>query len=207
MRWLIRLYPAQWRERYGEEMDQLVRDLRPATSRRAIAMSLIGGALGAHARAWHWAAIGRGALIAAVVWFGLSVELVLTNVVFPACDDSSIAIVVSYVCVFAALFAIGRVAVRTGAGRRVQVLAGTVAGMMIGAFTIASSAVVDNVWLGIVSRQPQKVQGFAQSGEASMRAYINHGLIGPAIFGVVLFGLFGAIMSGFAGVLSHGRAD
>jgi hypothetical protein len=29
IRWTARLYPAQWRERYGEELDALVEDIQP----------------------------------------------------------------------------------------------------------------------------------------------------------------------------------
>ena len=44
MIWLIRLYPARWRERYGGELEQLVRDLRPSTSTLVIAVDLVKGA-------------------------------------------------------------------------------------------------------------------------------------------------------------------
>ena len=40
MRWLIRLYPARWRERYGAELAQLVHDLRPDRSAWRIAADL-----------------------------------------------------------------------------------------------------------------------------------------------------------------------
>ena len=33
MRWLIRLYPVRWRQRYGAELQQLTRDLRHDRSR------------------------------------------------------------------------------------------------------------------------------------------------------------------------------
>jgi hypothetical protein len=63
--------------------------------------------------------------------------------------------------------------------------------------------VVDNIWLGIVSRQPQKIDGFAHSGAPSMRAYINHDLIGPAIFAVVAFGIIGAVMGAVGGTVGE----
>jgi hypothetical protein len=209
MRWLIRLYPARWRLRYGDELEQLVRDLRRDRSRSAIATNLVKGAIGAHARQvldtprWDWRTIRRGGLIAAIVWLGLSAENFVTNVVFPAPDDNGAAILASYLAVFAALAGIGVLAARCGAARRVQVLAGVVAGAAIGALTVVSLAVVDNIWLGTVSRQPQKIDGFAHSGAASMRAYINHGLIGPAIFAIVAFGIIGAIMGTVGGMVGE----
>ena len=57
-----------------------------------------------------------------------------------------------------------------------------VAGLIAGALTVVTFAVVDNVWLGIVSQQQTKIDGFASSGAASMREYLNHSLIGPAVF-------------------------
>jgi len=29
IRWIARFYPAQWRERYGEELDALIEDIQP----------------------------------------------------------------------------------------------------------------------------------------------------------------------------------
>jgi hypothetical protein len=208
MRWLIRLYPARWRGRYGGELEQLVRDVRRDRSRSAVAFDLVKGAVGAHARQvldtrWDWRTIRRGGLIAGLVWLGLSAENFVTNVVFPAPDDDGVAILVSYLAVFGALGGIGVLAARCGAARRVQVLAGVVAGAAIGVLTVVSLAVVDNIWLGTVSRQPQKIDGFAHSGAASMRAYINHGLIGPAIFAVIAFGIIGAIMGAVGGMVGE----
>jgi uncharacterized membrane protein len=204
MRRLIRLYPAAWRDRYGDELDQLVRDLQPSTSRANIAFDLVRGALGAHLhrrfdmRKADRRAIGRGALIAMIVWLGLSLEILVVNVVFPSTNDQdTIPVVVSYLCVFAALFLTGTHAARTGAGPTGQVLAGLVAGAMIGALTVATFAVVDNVWLAVVAQQPTKIDGFAHSGAASMREYINHGLIGPAVFFTGVFGVLGAVLSRF----------
>jgi hypothetical protein len=208
MRWLIRLYPARWRLRYGSELEQLMRDLRRDRSRSAIAIDLVKGAIGAHARQvldtrWDWRTIRRGGLIAGLVWLGLSAEILVTNVVFPSPDDDSVAILVSYLAVFGALGGIGVLAGRSGAARRVQALGGMVAGAAIGALSVVSFAVVDNIWLGTVSRQPQKIDGFAHSGAASMRAYLNHDLIGPAVFAVIAFGIIGAIMGAFGGMVGE----
>jgi hypothetical protein len=105
MIWLIRLYPASWRERYGGELEQLVHDVRPSTSTVALAVDLIKGALDAHVqqrfgmRTANLRAIRRGALIATIVWLGLTVEIVLSNVVFPTKgDDDAIPVVISYLC-------------------------------------------------------------------------------------------------------------
>jgi hypothetical protein len=141
-------------------------------------------------------AITRGALIAGTIWLGLSAEILVVNVILPsATDDDAVTVLVSYVCVFAALFLTGMLAARDGAGRRGQILAGLLAGAMIGALTAGTFAVVDNVWLDVVARQPAKIDGFAHSGAGSMREFINHGLIGVAVFLTAGLGILGAALS------------
>ncbi|MGI5243818.1 hypothetical protein [Dactylosporangium sp. CA-139066] len=67
----------------------------------------------------------------------------------------------------------------------------------------ATFAVVDNVWLGIVARRPQKVTGFAERGASSMRAYINHGLIGATVFLTPVLAAFGALLSRAGGLTTR----
>jgi hypothetical protein len=146
-------------------------------------------------------AVGWTALIAVVVWLGLAVEIVLTNVVFPTTgDDDAVSVLLSYLCVFAALLLVGLMAARAGVGSRGQVLAGALAGAVIGLLTVATFAVVDNVWLDIVARQQPKIDGFAHSHAASMRDYINSGLAGTAVGLPIMLGIIGAVL-GLAGGL------
>jgi hypothetical protein len=210
MIWLIRLYPASWRERYGGELEQLVRDLRPSTSTVAIAVDLVKGALhaqvqqGIDMQIGDRRAIRRGTLIAGTIWLGLSVEILVANVVLPSkSDDDAVAVLTSYLCIFAALFLTGMLAARDGAGRRGQVLAGLVAGAMIGALTTGTFAVVDNLWLDVVAQQQSKIDGFAHSGAGSMREFINHGLIGVAVFLTVGLGALGAALSWAGGLVGR----
>jgi hypothetical protein len=210
MSWLIRLYPVRWRERYGGELEQLVRDLRPSTSTVIIAVDLVKGALDAHVQqgidvqAWDRKAIKRGTLIAGTVWLGLSAEILISNVVFPSkTDDDALSVLVSYLCIFAALFLTGMLAARDGAGRKGQVLAGLVAGSMIGALSAATFAVVDNVWLDVVAQQQSKIDGFAHSGAGSMREFINHELIGIAVFLTAGLGVLGAALSWAGGLVGR----
>jgi hypothetical protein len=211
IRLLIRLYPARWRQRYGTELEQLVSDMRPSTSQVALAADLVRGAVDAHIQqgldmqTTDRRAIKRGVLIAGIVWVGLSLEVIRSNVFFPSkADNDTVSVLVSYLCVFAALFLTGVLAARANASRKGQLLAGLIAGAMIGALTIATFAVVDNVWLDIVSQQQAKIDGFAHSGAASMRDYINNGLIGAAVFLTIALGIFGAALSLLGGAVSTG---
>jgi len=211
---LIRLYPGRWRERYGDELAQLVHDLRPSRPAPRLAADLVRGALRAHleeGKAMNRRLAKKTALIVGIVWLGLTLEILRSNVVFPSTqDDDAVSVLVAYLCVFVALALVGAVAARSGADRRAQAIAGLAAGVAIGALTIATFAVVDNVWLGIVSQQQQKIDGLAHSGGGSMRAYINQGLV-LAMFGLsAMLGLFGVALSlagGIAGQAWRTRAN
>ncbi len=102
LEWLIRLYPARWRDRYGGELQQLVQDLHPSRPTLILAIDLVKGALNAHLQerltmqSADRKAAKRAALIAGIVWLGLSAEILLTNVVFPAkTDNDTIPVLVS----------------------------------------------------------------------------------------------------------------
>jgi hypothetical protein len=74
-----------------------------------------------------WRAIRRGALIAGAVWLALSLEIILSNVVFPSgTDDDTVSVVAAFLCIFAALFLVGHLAARNGAGPRGQAVAGAI---------------------------------------------------------------------------------
>jgi hypothetical protein len=210
MTWLIRLYPARWRERYGGELEQLVHDLRPSRSRAAIAVDLVRAALDVHiqqgiaVQVSDWKAIKRGVLVGGIVWLGLSAEILVVNVVVPSkTDDDAISVLLSYLFIFAAMLLSGTLAARDGAGRKGQILAGLITGSMIGALTTATFAVVDNVWLDIVAQQSSKIDGLAHSSAGSMREYINHGLIGSAVFLTVGLGIAGAVLSRAGGLVAR----
>jgi hypothetical protein len=149
-------------------------------------------------------AIKRATVIAGTIWLGLSAEIVVVNVVLPSTtDDDAVSVLVSYLCIFAALFLTGMLAAGDGAGRRAQILSGLLAGSMIGALTAGTFAVVDNVWLDVVAQQQSKIEGFTHSGAGSMRQFLNHGLIGTAVFLTGGLGILGAALSWAGGVVGR----
>ncbi len=204
MKFLVRLYPARWRRRYGAELEQLLDDLGPASypARASTAVDLLRGAARAHLT-WERtmdvtfkAAIRRGVLIALLVWVVLSAEVVRANVLFPSrADNDGVSVVFAYFGAFAALAAVGVVAQRTGVDLRRVVWVGVIAGVLVGALTIGTFFAVDNVFLDTVSQQQTKIDGLARSGMSSMREYINRGLLGALPFLTVFFGFAGAVLS------------
>ena len=67
---------------------------------------------------------------------------------------------------------------------------------------IAMFALVDNIFLDTVSQQVDKIRGFEQSHDVSMRSYINWSLLEGAIFVVPVLGVVGAASGGFGGLLA-----
>jgi len=138
----------------------------------------------------------RSILIATAAWIPLFAVTLLSNVVFPSEDNDSPAVIaLGYLAVFAVLALVGYVAARRGTDPGGLAICGVVAGAAIGLLMAATFFFVDNVWLDIVARQPQKIAGLAESGGGSMRAYINKGLIGPTIFFPLVLAAFGAMFA------------
>jgi hypothetical protein len=215
MKWMLRLYPGWWRDRYGTEMAALLDDL-PHRSRAAMILDLLRGALDARfflAKEHTMPSIARGALrrsilIAFVAWIPLFAIILLSNVVFPAKDDDSPAVIaLGYLAVFAVLALVGYLAARGGTSPGGLAVCGAVAGAVIGLLIAATFFLVDNIWLDVVARQPQKIAGLAASGGGSMRAYINYDLIGPTIFYPLVLGTFGALLALAGGSVAQVRAS
>jgi hypothetical protein len=215
---LVRLYPRDWRERYGAELDVLVADLaaeRPGIRGQfTLALDLIQGALDAWRlpvrKFWSDAALRRGLYDGLIIAAVGAVLIVLTNVVFPqgpteSDDDPEYLwqILTAYALIGLAFVFIGmRGARRTGSawgGFR----AGAAAGFVIGLLVIAEFLVVDNLWFGTISRQHDKMVTFAASGWTSYRAWVTVQLLRGLPF-VLVFGTFVAGALGyFGGVLGR----
>jgi hypothetical protein len=187
MRWLLRLYPRGWRDRYGDELMELVGHLRSDQSRARMAWDLGWGAIDAHLtgrygmrRFWSDSALRHGIFDGLVLAAFSVVIIVVTNVIVPpdpAVSDASVSNLVGYLALlavigllFVAVGARGRQrAEGLGAGAR----AGAVAGAVLAVGVTLTFIVVNNVFLGTVSQQYDKRVGFAASGWTSMRAYLT----------------------------------
>ncbi|MGY4771256.1 hypothetical protein ACXC9Q_30480 [Kribbella sp. CWNU-51] len=210
MKRLIRLYPARWRRQYGEEMSQVLDDLRPMSlqTRGRVATDLLRGAMDAHLTTGSsrgtaiGAALRRALIVAGISWAALSIEIVLSNVVFPTTEDNDGAsVLISYLAVFAALAMTGVLTARVTSDWQVLAVAGATAGALIGALTIGTYAVIDNVFLDVISRQQAKIDGLAGSGFTSMRTYVNLSLLS----GLGMLSVFLGVAGGTLAVLG-GRA-
>jgi hypothetical protein len=171
MRWLLRLYPRWWRERYGDEFAALLEDLR---GDRPVVLDIVKGAVDARLRSS--APFKLGLVFGLPVALALAVDIVYTNVIRPVHDDQT-EVLICYASIFALQFVAGLVAARRARSPFGPALTGATAGAVIAIIVIATFVVVDNLFLGTVGRQPQKIRGLAESPFESMRLYVNVTLV------------------------------
>jgi hypothetical protein len=219
---LVRLYPRRWRQRYGAEFEQLLADLTDSGGRAGwrVALDVARGALDAHIhgrygmrRLFAVPAVRRGIFDGVILSVLIAVDVVLTNVVFPAGPDESDSDpeyvwqnLATYAVLALLLVAIGARAGRatsargaTSAGGRMPrpaagALGGGVAGVVIAVLVTLTYVVVNNAFLSIVSRQHDKRMAFAASGWTSMREYLTVQQLLGGVFLVVALGLVGGVL-------------
>jgi len=112
------------------------------------------------------------------------VTIVWTNVLFPNFESDSeyeITYAIGYLSIFLFFVLVGFLASR----KTNRLLSGTWAGAITAllgfGMAMLTFFVVDNVWLTIVSHQPDKIYGFQHSTFHTMRDYINAGLLSGVV--------------------------
>jgi hypothetical protein len=185
MNGLIRLYPRQWRQRYGDEYAAMLDDLS-GRGRLALAIDVIRGAIDAHLGGYgmkRWlrdAAIRRGVYDGLIISALIAIGILLTNVVFPQGPDESDSDP-EYVIqnlITAGILALLMVWIGARGRRRTDstaggVRAGVSAGIVIAVLVTVEFIVMNNLFLSIVGQQHDKRLAFAASGWTSMRAYLT----------------------------------
>ena len=206
---LIRLYPARWRERYGQEVTWLLEDLSPLSrgARLRIGLDLLRGAADArlsgefHRPGGAARAIGVASGATVLGWLPVGALIFVTTVTFPSRFDA-IAVVSGFFYLMGLFLAIGAIASRACARPRpgTWLAACTASGTLMAVLFSATYAVIDNAYLGIVSRDPETIAAFRASGMTSMRDFINVSLEHQVIVGfvvciviAVLMGMIGAV--------------
>jgi hypothetical protein len=206
------LFPAWWQQRYRAEFVDMIHALLAGGRRDtlSLALDIVVGAL--DARLWARPAsppafpvVRRAAYDGLGVSALTAVVIVLSNVAFPATFDDNaggpwnlIITVVAYLGGLGLLIAIGARGARRSATRYAGFKAGATAGFVIGTVAILTFFAVDNLFLGTVSQQPEKIITFAASGQSSMRAFINLDLMHASLFMILEWTSIGA-MFGFLG--------
>jgi hypothetical protein len=159
--------------------------------------------------AWseHWAAFKRGHQMNTIhrhagVFAGLLlgaaalVLIVWTNVLFPGNESDSeywMVYLLGYASLFLVFAVIGFLASRATNRILSGTRAGAIAALLGAGIALAVFFAVDNLFLGIVSQQVDKIQGFHQSTFPTMRDYINANLLSAVVIGLPVVGAAGAV--------------
>ena len=209
---LIRLYPARWRERYGTEMTRLLEDLTPLSrgAQLRIGLDLLRGAAdarlsgGFHRPGGAARAIGVASGATVLGWLPVGTLIFLTTVTFPSRFDA-IATVGGFFYLMGLFLAIGAVTGRACARPGTWLAACTASGALMAVLFSATYAVIDNAYLGIVSRDPEQIAAFRASGMTSMRDFINVSLEHQVIVGFVVCIVIGVLMGMIGAVCAAER--
>jgi hypothetical protein len=145
----------------------------------------------------------RSAALAAIAYLPLGAGLYLSNVVFASPQDSTLAVLTMDLYLLAVLMAAGVLARRASARPGQAVVAGIAAGLVIAVLAMSTFAVIDNMFLSVVSHQQGMIDGFRHSGLRSMRAYIDADLLAGAPGVAVVLTIGGAIFAPAGAVLSE----
>lgn len=138
----------------------------------------------------------------------LSVAIVTTNVIWPSLvghpsPDSLVSEGVGWIFVVALVCCAGYLRVR----RTSKVGDGAITGGVITfiAFGIAmfTFVIIDNLFLQIVSQQPEKIWLFERSGFPDMRSYLNHANLRAFWTALPVITVFGAICGIIGGYVSR----
>ncbi|NUR47403.1 MAG: hypothetical protein HOV71_04630 [Hamadaea sp.] len=214
IRLLLRLYPRRWRDRYGAEVGdlatQLVADGRP---RHRIAADLVRGAADAHLhsgvamlRSYRFAA-GIGLVYGLAVGAILAVVFYLGNITFATTKDTDgLDVVFGWLAVLGVLGLAGWQAGRRPSGRYAPLVAGALAGLLVGASIAATFAVLDTVYVDIIGRQEQKIAALAAAGGGDMRTFLHDEVVRMAYALIPALTVIGAGLGAVGGILARSSA-
>jgi hypothetical protein len=217
---LIRLYPRAWRERYAVEFGQLVADLAGGGVGWWLAVDVLRGAADAHIqrrfgmrRVFAHPAVRRGVFDGLIISLLIAINVIITNVVFPPGPDESDSdpeyiwqTLAIYAVLALLLVAIGARARRRSPNATAGLIAGGMAGVVIGVLVTVTFVAVNNLFLSIVSQQHDKRVAFAASGWTSMRAYLTVEQLLGGVFLVIALGAVGAALGLLGAALFRPRS-
>ena len=126
---------------------------------------------------------------------GMSAAIILTNVVFPSNkSDDGLINMFAFLLLFL-LFAVGGyIAGKNTNSIKKGAIGGGITAIISVGMTMLTFFVIDNLFLDIVSKQPDKIWAFNhQTTYTDMRDFINYGLLKGLIFVLPVITLLGAV--------------
>jgi len=210
---ILALYPERFRREYGGEMQQTFREMLADEEIGAwrvwvrVLVDVPGSVLVEHRASFQRGEEKIGEY-AYGVFLGVSlcVAIIVTNVISPSFTcfgiDETLAmlLVASGLLVFFA--AAGCIASRRTARITTGARTGALTALVSMGIAMLTFVAIDNLFLDIVSKQPDKVWGFAHSQSTSMRAYINAGHLRGLVTVLPVFVLVGAACGAIGAAVS-----
>lgn len=138
----------------------------------------------------------RSYIYGLVLGLFLMVNIVWTTVLFPTFesdDEYTGTYLLIYGLVFLFFVVSGLLASRKSKRIEDGLRVGAITALITIVIVTLTFLVVDNVFLDIVSKQPDKIYGFAHSGFSTMRDYINSGFLRGLFTVIPAFGVIGAV--------------
>jgi hypothetical protein len=137
----------------------------------------------------------------------LSVAIVMANVALPALTghqtpDTVLSESIGWLVGMAIVVSVGLRRVRQTSSVREAALAGGLIALVAFALAMTTFLVIDNIFLGIVSQQSEKVWLFEHSGYGDMRTYLNHTNLRAFWSVLPVIALIGAICGGAGGFIN-----
>lgn len=169
---------------------------------------------------WHLGA-GPGGRLRSDLTHGLALGIVLslavfaTNIVLPVLSsrtarweqamDAEPYVTAGWLFVALLWGMAGFAAYRRTADIRAAIRAGAIVALASMASVMLTFVLIDNVFLDIVSRQPEKIWGLQQSQAPSMRAYLNHTFVKSFLLVLPVLTIAGAVFGALGGAAARIR--
>ena len=141
-----------------------------------------------------------GIIIGILISFGV----VLTNVVFPSNkSDDGWTVLVVYLGLFALFMVGGYIGSRGSKSILKGAKGGAITALISIGMTMITFAVIDNIFIEIVSKQPDKIAAFTgQTDYNNMRDFINSGLLRGVLTALPVITILGAAFGAIGSAIS-----
>lgn len=145
----------------------------------------------------------------------MSVAIVVTNVVWPSLvghpsPDNELGESIGWIVIIAIVCGAGYLRVRATSTLREAAISGGTISFISFAIVMITFLAIDNLFLGIVSQQPEKIWLFQHSGFSNMRSYLIHANLRAfwtALPVITVIGAICGLVGGYVGRSTRRRAD
>ena len=144
----------------------------------------------------------------------LSAAIVATNVIWPSfvghpSPDNELSESIGWAVVIALVGGAGYFSVRSTSTLREAAIAGGAVSFIAFGIAMITFLVIDNLFLDVVSQQPEKIWLFQHSGFPTMQSYLNHTnlrALWTALPIITVFGAICGIIGGYIGQATSRRS-